>query len=80
MFTYSKSYEISKTILFTDDDMKEVIEHYKKDCEEWHLDPNDRSNFENYMDSEYLWDWNEYNVEYSTSNICDLYDDIQELL
>ena len=80
MFTYSKIYEISKTIEFTDGDMKELIEDYKKDCEKWHLDPNDISNFEDYMNSEYLWDWNEYDVDYSASNIYDLYDDIQELL
>lgn len=80
MFTYGKSYEISKTIDFTDDEMKKIIEDYKKDCEKWHLDPNDRSNFEEFMDSEYMWDWNEYNVDYSTSNIYDLYNDIQELL
>lgn len=80
MFTYSKNYEISKTIEFTDGDMKELIEYYKKDCEKWHLDPKDRSNFESYMNSEYLWDWNEYDVDYSTSNIYDLYDDIQEFL
>ena len=80
MFTYSKSYEISKTIEFTDGDMEELIEYYKKDCKKWHLDPKDISNFESYMNSEYLWDWNEYDVEYSASNIYDLYDDIQELL
>ena len=80
MFTYSKSYEISKSIEFTDNDMKELIEYYKKDCEKWHLDLNDISNFEDYMNSEYLWDWNEYNVDYSTNNIYDLYNDIQELL
>ena len=80
MFTYSKIYEISKTIEFTDGDMKELIEYYKKDCEKWHLDPKDISNFESYMNSEYLWDWNEYDVEYSASNIRDLYDDIQEFL
>ena len=80
MFTYSKNYKISKTIEFTDDDMKKLIECYKKDCEKWYLDPNDISNFEDYMDSEYLWDWNDYNVEYSTSNIYDLYNDIQKFL
>ena len=80
MFTYSKSFELSKSIKFTDDEMKEVIEYYKKDCEKWHLDPNDHSNFENYMDSEYLWNWNDYDVDYSESNGYDLFNNIQEFL
>ena len=80
MFTYSKSFELSKVIEFTDNEMKEVIEYYKKDCEKWHLDPNDPSNFEDYMDSEYLWNWNDYDVDYSESNSYDLFNDIQEFL
>ena len=80
MFTYSKSFELSKSIEFTDDEMKEVIEYYKKDCEKWHLDPNDSSNFEDYMDSEYLWNWNDYDVDYSETNGYDLFNDIQEFL
>ena len=80
MFTYSKSFKLSKSIEFTDDEMKEIIEYYKKDCEKWYLDPNDHSNFEDYMDSEYLWNWNDYDIDYSESNGYDLFNNIQEFL
>lgn len=80
MFTYSKSFELSNSIKFTDDEMKEIIEYYKKDCEKWHLDPNDSSNFEDFMDSEYLWNWNDYDVDYSESNGYDLFNNIQKFL
>lgn len=80
MITYSKELTIRLNVNFTEDEFKKMIDKYKKDCEEWYIDPSDIDNLQIYLDENYAWDLNEYTVRDSDSNICEVHCNAQKFL
>ena len=80
MVTYTKELTIRLNVSFAENEFKEMIDRYKKDCKEWHLDPNDIDNLEIYLDENYAWDLNEYTVRDSDNNIYEVYTEAQKIL
>jgi len=80
MITYTKELTIRLNVNFSENEFKEMINRYKKDCKEWHLDSNDRDNLEIYLDENYAWDLNEYTVCDSDNNIYEIYDEAKKFL
>lgn len=90
MYSFTKELKIYKTITFTDDEIQSFIENYKKDCKYWYDKQNQIIPFEEYIKDEnfleqfieenYAWDLNEYEVDYSYTDIYDFYDEVEKFL
>lgn len=91
MYTITKEMTIYKTISFTEEEVKKLIEKYKEDSKFWYERyEKDNMSFEEYIkdidafnefiEENYLWDLSEYNVDRSDSDVADFYDKIEEFL
>lgn len=80
MHTFTKELTIRLNVNFSENEFKEMLDKYKRDCKEWHLDPNDIDNLEIYLDENYAWDLNEYTVRDSDNNIYEVYNEAKKFL
>ena len=80
MFTYTVKLELHLNINFSEDELKQTVDEYKRDCLQWNLNQYSKQNLEYYLNDKYTWDLNEYEVDWSENNIDDFYDEVQEFL
>ena len=90
MYSFTKEVTLYKTVTFTEDEFKQLIENYKKDCKYWYEKQEqeipfeeyikDEYMFEQFLDENYLWDLNEYEEDKVNSDIYDFYKEVEKFL
>ena len=91
MYEFYKEMVVYKSITFaTEEELKKFIEKYKEDCEYWYNKQEQDIPFEEYikdedmleefLDENYMYDWNTYYVDRSDNNIYDFYKDVEKFL
>ena len=80
MFTYTVKLKLHLNTSFSKDELKQVVDEYKKDCLQWNLNQHSKENLEYYLNDRFTWDLNSYEVDWSESNIDDFYNEIEKYL
>ena len=80
MVTYTVKVELHLNTNFSKDELKQMVDEYKRDCLQWNLNQYSKQNLEYYLNDKYTWDLNSYEVDSSESNIDDFYNEIEKYL
>lgn len=90
IYSFTKEMTIHKTIRFTKDEFKKFVERYKEDCAYWYNKQEqeipleeyirDEDLLEEFIDEEYMYDWNTFNVNRTDNDLYDFYKDVEKFL
>ena len=80
MFTYTVKMEIHSNTNFSENEIEQMINQYRRDCLQWNLNPNSKQNLEFYLNEHYVKDYNDFEIDESESNIDDFYNEVEKYL
>ena len=80
MYTYTVKMEIHSNTNFSENEIEQMINQYRRDCLQWNLNPNSKQNLEFYLNEHYSNNLNDFEIDESESNIDDFYNEIEKYL
>ena len=80
MITYEVTTTLHLTVNFSEKEFEEMVNKYKNECLSLGVEANNKQIFNYFLEDNYSWDWFQYEVYDSKSNVNEIYEKAKENL